>query len=77
MQKEATIVVTVPQRNLQNNLERLSVRLYRITSGPATEEINPATLEKLKAERRLQPLVETRGETLGRRLRERSFRVRE
>ncbi|HEX8703048.1 MAG TPA: hypothetical protein VF815_29695 [Myxococcaceae bacterium] len=76
-QKEATLVVTVPQRSLQSNLDRLSVRLYRITSGPATEEINPDTLGKLKAERRLQPLVETRGETLGRQMRERGFKVRE
>jgi hypothetical protein len=76
-QKEATLVVTVPKRNLQSSLERLSVRLYRITSGPAAEEINPATLEKLKAERRLKPLVETRGETLGRQIRERGFKVRE
>jgi hypothetical protein len=53
------------------------VRLYRITAGPATEEINPATLEKLKGERRLQPLVETRGETLGRQIRERGSKVRE
>ncbi len=77
VQKEATIVVTVPQRSLQSNLDRLNVRLYRITSGPATEEINPATLEQLKGARRLQPLVETRGETLGRQVRERGIKVRE
>jgi len=76
-QKEATVVVTVPQRNLQSNLERLNVRLYRITAGPATEEINPDTLAQLKSARRLQTLVETRGETLGRQMRERSFKVRE
>jgi hypothetical protein len=76
-QKEATIVVTVPQRNLQSNLERLSVRLYRITAGPATEEINPDTLQELKSARRLQTLVETRGDTLGRQMRERGFKVRE
>ncbi|MDY7232733.1 hypothetical protein [Hyalangium rubrum] len=77
VQKEATIVVTVPQRNLRSNLERLNVRLYRITSGPATEEINPATLEKLKAGRHLQPLVESRGGAFGRQIQERSFKVRE
>ncbi|MBN1210160.1 MAG: hypothetical protein JXB05_35235 [Myxococcaceae bacterium] len=76
-QKEATIVVTVPERSLQSSLDRLSVRLYRITSGPATEEINPATLDKLKGERRLQPLVETRDGTLGRQIRERGFKLRE
>jgi len=76
-QKEATIVVSVPSRNLQSNLDRLSVRLYRITSGPATGEINPDTLAQLKAARRLQPVVEARGEALGRQIRERGSKVRE
>lgn len=76
-QKEATIVVSVPQRGLQSNLDRLSVRLYRITAGPATEEINPDTVARLKAERRLQPMVETRGEALGRQIRERGIKARE
>jgi hypothetical protein len=76
-QKEATLVVTVPGRDLRSNLDRLSVRLYRITAGPATEEINPDTLQQLKGARRLQTLVETRGETLGRQMRERGFKVRE
>jgi hypothetical protein len=76
-QKEATLVVTVPRRNLQSNLDRLSVRLYRLTAGPAPEDINPATLAKLKAERRLQTVAEAQGEKLGQQMRARGSKLRE
>lgn len=53
--KTATIVVNVPRMNLASaNLDRLTVRLFKIKPGPPFEKINPAVLRQLKQQDRLE-----------------------
>lgn len=75
--KDSTLVVTVPNRSLRSALDRLEVRLFRLTAGPAVEKVSAATVGKLKAERRLQAVVEARSDKLGPQIRQKGRQVRE
>lgn len=73
--KEATIVVKVPQKNLDSPLDKLSVKLLRVKPGEPVERINAETLLKLKQANRLQTIVAVPAAKLAPGIRQKAQRV--
>jgi hypothetical protein len=73
--EEATIVVDVPKRSLDSPLEGMSLRLYKLQAGPQVERIDPATVKRLKGEKRLQVVTEVPAAQLAPEIRKKANRV--
>jgi hypothetical protein len=74
-QAEATLVVKVPGRNLQSALDRLEVQLYKLGEGAPTPRLDAQTVEQLRQERRLIPLLTPAQESLGAQVKARGVKV--
>jgi hypothetical protein len=62
--KTATVLVDVPEAGIATNLEGYAVRFYKIKPGPNLERVNPAAIQKLQQEQRLDLQIEVPGSRL-------------
>lgn len=74
--KTARIVVDIPKTGLASpNLEAIGIKLYKIKPGAPLEKINPAELQRLGRENRLEMMLAIPGGVLGPQIREKGRKV--
>jgi hypothetical protein len=74
--RTATVVVYVPKTNLVSAVEsNLAVRVYKIKPGALIDKINPATLQKLKQENRLEIRIDLPASTLAPEIRQKGRKL--
>lgn len=74
--RTATVVVDVPKMNLVSAVEsNIAVKVYKIRPGALIDKINPAMLQKLKQENRLEIRVDLPASTLAPEIRQKGRKL--